>query len=75
MIRVAKDIKPPEDFSEVLDVLIGEMALTRRKIESLVEILDEKGVFSQAEFKDKLKKKSEEEKINLLVKSHSIDAG
>jgi hypothetical protein len=68
---VVKAIKPPEDFNEIIDILIGEVALTRRKIESLIEVLEEKGIISQAEFKNKLKEKSEEEKLLTLVESLS----
>lgn len=66
---MAKTVKPPKNFKEIIDVLIGEMALTRRKIESLVEVLEEKDLISEAEFKNKLKEKSEEEKLLTLVES------
>ncbi len=71
MIVVTKSNKLPQDPSEIIDVLIGEMALTRRRIESLLEVLDEKGVVSKAEFIDNLKKKTEEEKLNIYVRSAS----
>ncbi|RMF89013.1 MAG: hypothetical protein D6733_07265 [Methanobacteriota archaeon] len=61
----------PENINEVLDVLIGEIALTRRRLESLIEVLEEKGHISEAEFKNKLKEKSEEEKLQTLVTSLS----
>ncbi|HDH28584.1 MAG TPA: hypothetical protein ENH13_05580 [Euryarchaeota archaeon] len=63
--------KLPQDPSEIIDVLIGEMALTRRKIESILELLDEKGVISKSEFISHLKKKTEEEKLNIYVRSAS----
>ncbi len=72
MIVVTKSNKLPQDQSEIIDVLIGEMALTRRRIESLLEVLDEKGVVSKAEFIDNLKKKTEEEKLNIYVRSGSV---
>ncbi len=71
MIVVTKEGKLPQDQSEVIDVLIGEMALTRRRIESLLELLDEKGLVSKAEFIAHLKKKTEEEKLNIYVQSAS----
>jgi len=70
---VTDEDKIPQDSNEIIDVLIGEMALTRRKIESLLEILDEKGVLSKSEFIDHLKKKTEEEKLNIYVRSGSAD--
>jgi hypothetical protein len=70
-----KDLKVPETFKEIIDVLIGEVALTRRKIESLVEILDEKGLLTQEEFKIKVKEKSEKEKIEILMDSFSNESG
>jgi hypothetical protein len=74
MKGVAKNIKPPQSFKEVIDVLIGEVALTRRKIESLLEVLDEKGLISQEEFKNKLKEKSEKEKLEILIESLSLNS-
>ena len=74
MIEVAKGIKPPHSSKEVVDVLIGEVALTRRKIESLLEVLDEKGVISKEEFRTKMKKKNEEERLDILMESFSQDA-
>ena len=74
MIEVAKGIKPPHSSKEVVDVLIGEVALTRRKIESLLEVLDEKGVISKEEFRIKMKKKNEEERLDILMESFSQDA-
>jgi hypothetical protein len=71
MIVVTKSNKLPQDSNEIIDVLIGEMALTRRRIESLLEILDEKGLVSKSEFIDHLKKKTEEEKVNIFVRSAS----
>jgi choline kinase len=69
MIVVREVNKIPKDLNEIIDVLIGEMALTRRRIESLLEVLDEKDVVSKAEFIDHLKKKTEEEKVNIFVRS------
>ncbi len=66
--------EPPKNIKEVIDVLIGEMALTRRKIESLLEVLDENGVVSKQEFKNKLKEKSEEEKLGILIDTASINS-
>ena len=71
---MAKGIKPPHSSKEVVDVLIGEVALTRRKIESLLEVLDEKGVISKEEFRTKMKKKNEEERLDILMESFSQDA-
>ncbi len=71
MIVVTKSNKLPQDSNEIIDVLIGEMALTRRRIESLLEILEEKGLVSKSEFIDHLKKKTEEEKVNIFVRSAS----
>ena len=71
---MAKGIKPPHSSKEVVDVLIGEVALTRRKIESLLEVLDEKGVISKEEFRIKMKKKNEEERLDILMESFSQDA-
>jgi len=70
---VTKEGKLPQDSNEIIDVLIGEMALTRRKVESILELLDEKGVVSKSEFIDHLKKKTEEEKLNIYVRSASAD--
>ena len=70
---MADEDKIPQDSNEIIDVLIGEMALTRRKIESMLEMLDEKGVLSKSEFIDHLKKKTEEEKLNIYVRSGSAD--
>jgi hypothetical protein len=69
--RVAKTSKPPRDLNEILDVLIGEVALTRRKIESLLDVLDEEGVVSLDRFKSKLKEKSEKEKLEFLLETAS----
>jgi hypothetical protein len=68
---VTGESKLPQDPSEIIDVLIGEMALTRRKVESVLELLDEKGLVSKSEFKDHLKKKTEEEKLNIYVRGAS----
>ncbi len=68
---MTKSNKLPQDSNEIIDVLIGEMALTRRRIESLLEILEEKGLVSKSEFIDHLKKKTEEEKVNIFVRSAS----
>lgn len=53
---------------EVLDILIGEVDLIRRKIEALVLLLDEKGVIARDEFEAKVKEVSEEEKLDMLIK-------
>lgn len=63
--------KPPKSVKEVIDILIGEMAHSRRKLESIVEVLEEKGVLSSAEIKNKLKEKTEEDKLDILLKSIS----
>lgn len=61
--------RPPKSVKEVIDILIGEMAHTRRKFESLVEVLEEKGVLSAEELKNKLKEKTEEDKLDILIES------
>lgn len=71
---MVKNIKPPQSFKEVVDVLIGEVALTRRKFESLLEVLDEKGLISQEEFKNKFKEKSKTEKLEILIESLSLNS-
>lgn len=53
-------------IEETLDILIGEVALSRRKIETIIELLDEKGLLAYAEFKNKLKENTEAEKLELL---------
>lgn len=53
---------------EVLDILIGEVDLLRRKIEALVLLLDEKGVIARDEFEAKVKEVSEEEKLDMIIK-------
>ncbi len=70
---VERNTKPPQSFKEVIDVLIGEVALTRRKIESLLEVLEEKGVVSPEEFSNKLREKTEEERLEILIESASTN--
>ncbi len=57
----------PKKVEEVLDILIGEVALSRRKIETLIELLDEKGLLTDEEFRNKLKEVSEAEKLEMLI--------
>jgi len=72
VIRVPAKAGPPKEMREILDVLISELALTRRKLESLIELMDEKGLVSNVEFRNKLKEKSEEEKLQILMESLSL---
>jgi hypothetical protein len=72
---LASENKVPESFKEIIDVLIGEVALTRRKIESLLDVLDEEGVVSKDRFQNKLKEKTEKEKLEILIKSLSKKTG
>jgi hypothetical protein len=69
---LAKKVEPPESFKDIIDVLIGELALTRRKIDALLELLDEEGVISEERFASKLKEKSEKDKLEILMKSLSL---
>jgi hypothetical protein len=69
---LAKKVGPPKSFKEITDVLIGELALTRRKIDALLEVLDEEGVVSAERFASKLKEKSEKDKLEILMKSLSL---
>jgi hypothetical protein len=72
---LASENKVPESFKEIIDVLIGEVALTRRKIESLLDVLDEEGIVSKDRFQNKLKEKTEKEKLEILIKSLSERTG
>ena len=53
---------------DVLDIVIGEVDLLRRKIEALVLLLDEKGVIARDEFEAKVREVTEEEKLDMLIK-------
>lgn len=64
---MAPDSKPPKSFQEIIDVIIGEVAFTRRKMESLLELLDEKGLITREEFKNKFKEKTEDERLGMLM--------
>ncbi len=65
---MAKPSRSVEKVDEILDILIGEVALSRRKFQTLMDLLDEKGIVSKGEFQTKFKEKTAKDKLEMLIK-------